>query len=235
MARERSSLYLALLIGVSFSSRPSSSPALHCIRMCAVIRNYTLPTQPPGRSNSGLRVLGRRALFRAHRRRVGDRLSGRRSVAAHVGIGLAGQHHRHSSVVQDRSGHRQDIVLPVVHGLHQSSSAGADLLRRSSSARTCAQKTVRAERDGAQKLASFAAVTPSDMPAACSRSAQTVPSRRIACMMMASFQAIVDRILVATFGDLPAPASQSRLVLAAGQHGARSFAERFGSPDRRPR
>ena len=67
---------------------------------------------------------------RAHRRRVQDRLSGRRSVAAHVGMGLAGRRHRHSSVVQDRSGHRQDNVLPAFHGLHQSSSAAADLLGR---------------------------------------------------------------------------------------------------------
>ena len=76
------------------------------------------------------RVLMRRAVFRAHRRRVQDRLSGRRSVAAHVGMGLAGRRHRHSSVVQDRSGHRQDNVLPAFHGLHQSSSAAADLLGR---------------------------------------------------------------------------------------------------------
>ena len=89
--------------------------------------------RPTGRRadpSPGCEVLMRRAVFRAHRRRVGDRLSGRRSVAAHVGMGLAGHRHRHSSVVQDRSGHRQDSVLPAVHGLHQSSSAGADLLGR---------------------------------------------------------------------------------------------------------
>ena len=95
---------------------------------CTTIRSRRC--RPPCRSDSGLRVLGRRALFRAHRRRVQDRLSGRRSVAAHVGIGLAGRRHRHSSVVKDRSGHRQDNVLPAFHGLHQSSSAGADLLGR---------------------------------------------------------------------------------------------------------
>lgn len=64
--------------------------------------------------------LVRRALVRAHRRLFLDRLSGRRSVEAHVGVGVAGQHHRHSSEVRIRAGLRQDVVLPAFHDLHQS-------------------------------------------------------------------------------------------------------------------
>jgi len=135
MARERSSLYLALLIGVSFSSRPFSSALLHHIRTCAALRYRALVVKPPGRSISGLCVPVRRALFRAYRRRVGDRLSGRRSVAAHVGIGLARPHHIRSRVVQDRSGHRQDIALPAFHCWHHRSSAGTDLFGRSATRR----------------------------------------------------------------------------------------------------
>ena len=61
----------------------------------------------------------RRALLRAHRRLDWDHLGSGRSVAAHVGIGLAGQHHRHSGVVRFEPGHRQDSALPAFHGLHQ--------------------------------------------------------------------------------------------------------------------
>jgi hypothetical protein len=53
-----------------------------------------------------------------------------RTVAAHLSIGSAGHHHRQSSVVSSRCdtiGHRQDSVLPVVLGLHQSPSAEAEL------------------------------------------------------------------------------------------------------------
>jgi hypothetical protein len=49
------------------------------------------------------------------------------SVAAHIPIGFTGQRHRHSGVVR-LTGHRQDSVLPIVLGLHQFSSARAELL-----------------------------------------------------------------------------------------------------------
>jgi hypothetical protein len=52
-----------------------------------------------------------------------------RTVAAHVSIEVTGHHHRQSSVDRHRKvcGHRQDNVRPVVLGLHQSSSAAAEL------------------------------------------------------------------------------------------------------------
>ena len=53
-----------------------------------------------------------------------------RTAEAHFPIGSAGHHHRHSSVVplcHDTHGHRQDSVLPVILGLHQFSSAEAEL------------------------------------------------------------------------------------------------------------
>jgi hypothetical protein len=65
----------------------------------------------------------RRALFRAHR---GAAMLHRGSLVArgaHVGIGLTEPRHRHYRVVRREAGHRQDIVLSVVHSLHQSSSA----------------------------------------------------------------------------------------------------------------
>jgi len=49
-----------------------------------------------------------------------------RTAAAHFPIGLTGHHHRHSSAVRSL-GRRQDSVLPVFLGLHQSSSAEAEL------------------------------------------------------------------------------------------------------------
>jgi len=49
-----------------------------------------------------------------------------RTAAAHFPIGLTGHHHRHSSAVRS-PGLRQDSVLPVFLGLHQSSSAEAEL------------------------------------------------------------------------------------------------------------
>ena len=55
-------------------------------------------------------VVLRRALLRAHPRRDLDHLGGGRSVAAHAGVGLAGQHHWQSSVVRDPV-HSQDIVV----------------------------------------------------------------------------------------------------------------------------
>jgi hypothetical protein len=48
------------------------------------------------------------------------------TVAAHVGIGFAGQIRRQSSVVR-LPGHKQDIVLPTILGLHQCSIRAADL------------------------------------------------------------------------------------------------------------
>ena len=53
-----------------------------------------------------------------------------RAVAAHVSIGVTEDHHRQSGVVRRHRkgvGHRQDNVRPVVHALHQSSSAAAEL------------------------------------------------------------------------------------------------------------
>jgi len=47
---------------------------LHNIRKCAVLRPGALSVGRPDRSGSCVRVLVRRALFRAHRRWVGDRL-----------------------------------------------------------------------------------------------------------------------------------------------------------------
>jgi hypothetical protein len=49
-----------------------------------------------------------------------------RTAAAHFLIGLSGHHHRHSSAVRSLS-RGQDSVLPVFLGLHQSSSAQAEL------------------------------------------------------------------------------------------------------------
>jgi hypothetical protein len=52
------------------------------------------------------------------------------SVAAHLSIGMTEQRHRQSGVVrgaQGAHGHRQDTVRSVVLGLHQSSSARAEL------------------------------------------------------------------------------------------------------------
>ena len=49
-----------------------------------------------------------------------------RTAVAHVPIGLSGHHHRYSSAVRSL-GRRQDSVLPVFLGLHQSSSAEAEL------------------------------------------------------------------------------------------------------------
>ncbi len=171
------------------------------------------------------KVPARRALLRAHRRLSLDRLNGHRSVAAHVGIELAGQHHRHSSVVLTIVGHMQDIVLPAFLGLHQSSSAGADLL--------CTQAVIAvlfmrcsSVCMGTQKFTIFLRRT-----FAC-----TLATRSIRVLRAVSPHGVHnhrelasdrhDCLPVATLGKLGSPALQRRFATVARQHGACRFVER---------
>ena len=88
-----------------------------------------------------------------------------------VGIGLAGQHHRRASVVQHRSGHKQDFALPVVHGLRQSSSAGRISVSRSVALQLGVEGPSESHAWAPRSVRSFAVGAASDMSSACCRSA----------------------------------------------------------------
>lgn len=106
------------------STCPTSSSLLRCTHQYSILRCNTLPSgQPEVRRavHSSALVDG---VFCAARAQP---LGSFGSVAAHTAIGFAGQLHRQSGVVRE-SGHRQDSVRPVVLGLHQSSSAEAELI-----------------------------------------------------------------------------------------------------------
>src|SRR5579863_3715117 len=110
------------------------------------------------------------------------------TVAAHVGIGVVGQIRRQSCVVR-WPGHRQDIVLPTILGLHQGSIRAADLLRAVGSATAACWLTDRHAAASVMAPRRRGTWFPADVSAAPVAATYSLPSRHIACMITTSLRA----------------------------------------------
>lgn len=119
----RALFYPALLIGRDLS-------LVFAIVVCPSRYSRPLRASLQHAALRRMRSLARRALFRAQRRGVSAahrQPSNRRGASLHRIHGASSQAIRRGPKTHPASGHRQDNVRPVVLGLHQSSSARAEL------------------------------------------------------------------------------------------------------------